>query len=112
MIPDGAMIYLIYENAAVNAHVPEGVEDVVTHRTPRYSPFFNPAEMAHSVFKGAVKLRKTSVFQLQARVGGRSAARAAGVNLQTWRAKCPQEVAGPKSSLRTRHDASITLSPT
>ena len=84
ILPADKPIHLIYDNARphINAH----------RRTPPYSPFLNPVEMAHSAFKAAVK-HTLSLPQWQARVGDVAAAREAGVNLQAWPARCLQEAA-------------------
>ena len=94
ILPADEPIHLIYDNARphINAHVPEDFNNIFIRRTPPYSPFLNPVEVAHSAFKAAVT-RTLSLPQWQARVGDVAAAREAGVNLQAWRARCLQEVA-------------------
>lgn len=94
MFPAGDQIYLIYDNARphINANIPPDFNNVVVRRTPPYSPFLNPVEMAHSAFKAAVK-RTLSQPEWQARVGDLEAAREAGLNMQAWRATLLEEVA-------------------
>ena len=94
MFPAGEQIFLIYDSARphINANIPPDFNNVAIRRTPPYSPFLNPVEMAHSAFKAAVK-RTLSQPEWQARVGDLGEAREAGLNMQAWRATLLEEVA-------------------
>ena len=97
MFPDDEHIYFIYDNARphVRAQLPndmEGIGNIEIKKTPSYSPFLNPVEMAHSCFKAACK-RTLGLPDWQRRVGDHQAAADEGVTMQLWRARLLAEVA-------------------
>jgi transposase len=104
MFPQNEQIYFVYDNARphVNAQLPPdiGVENILLKKTPPYSPFLNPVEMAHSCLKAGCK-RTLGLPEWQRRVGDRQAAAAAGSTMQRWRARLMVEVAQDNIDLIT-----------
>lgn len=76
----------------VNAILPDDVENIGLRRTPPWSPFLNPVEMAHSCLKAGIK-RTLAQPGWQQRVGDHQAAADEGLNMQAWRARLLVEAA-------------------
>ena len=74
-----------------------------TERTRHYKPVRDGARrvQGRSEAYNLILIFQGVLSEFQAKVGDRADARAAGINLQAWRARCLHEVAGANADIIT-----------